>query len=42
MARVAGRWEQREFRSGESLELMQLRLTLSIDELYAGIQLDPS
>lgn len=40
IARSADGWMQHEYRSGQHLELETPRLTLSVDELYAGIQLD--
>lgn len=40
IARSAEGWEQREFRSGESVELERPELAFHVDELYAGIRLD--
>jgi Uma2 family endonuclease len=34
-------WAQREFRAGEQLTLATPELALSVDELYAGIALEP-
>jgi Uma2 family endonuclease len=38
--RTADRWEQREYQSGQHVELSEPRLRISVDELYAGIQLE--
>jgi hypothetical protein len=38
--RNAGAWQQREFRSGQSVVLENPSVTFSVDELYAGIELD--
>jgi Uma2 family endonuclease len=38
--RSAGTWTQREARSGESIVVESLSLSLSVDELYAGIDLE--
>lgn len=40
LARGADGWQQREYRSGEHVELAAPQLRLSVDELYAGIQLE--
>jgi Uma2 family endonuclease len=40
VSRTASGWEQREYRSGERLELSDPHLTFGVDELYAGIVLD--
>lgn len=40
VTRSASRWEQREYRSGQRIDLVEPRLGLEVDELYAGIQLD--
>jgi len=35
-------WQQREARAGETVVIESLSLSLSVDELYAGVELDPS
>lgn len=40
LERAAKGWEQREARAGETVVVDALELTLSVDELYAGIELD--
>ena len=40
IARTERGWEEREFRAGQDLTLQSPELSLSIDELYAGIVLD--
>jgi hypothetical protein len=40
MTRSMQGWEQREYRSGERVELHQPALLLDLDELCAGITLD--
>lgn len=40
IVRTAGGWEQREHRAGQQLALDHPQLSLSIDELYAGIALE--
>lgn len=40
IARTASGWEQREYRAGQRVELTTPPLELSVDELYAGIELD--
>jgi Uma2 family endonuclease len=42
LERSAKGWDAREVRGGEQLELIEPRLTLSVDELYAGVVLDPA
>jgi Uma2 family endonuclease len=37
--RTAQGWQQREARSGESITIEIPKLNLSVDELYAGIEL---
>jgi Uma2 family endonuclease len=39
-AKTAGGWQQSEHRSGQRVELDNPSISLSVDELYAGIQLD--
>lgn len=39
IARSAQGWEHREYRAGEELEVREPSLTLSVDEIYAGIVL---
>lgn len=34
-------WEQKEFRSGERVKVREPGITFSVDELYAGVSLDP-
>jgi Uma2 family endonuclease len=41
IARTGDGWEQSEHRAGQLVELNRMQLTLSVDELYAGIRLDP-
>jgi len=38
--RIGSTWEQREYRSGETVTVRHPALTFSVDRLYAGIQLD--
>jgi Uma2 family endonuclease len=40
IARTTAGWEQRVYRAGEFLALNDPSLSLGVDELYAGIQLD--
>lgn len=40
VARTSSGWEQHERRAGEHVELESLQLDVSVDALYAGIQLD--
>lgn len=40
VSRTSKGWEQREWRSGESVELEAPKLSLSVDELYENIELD--
>lgn len=40
--RTNGVWAEREFRSGERVTLAEPKLSFAVDELYAGITLDPS
>jgi Uma2 family endonuclease len=40
VARAAGGWEQREYRAGQNNELQEPPLSVSVDELYAGIVID--
>lgn len=40
VARTSSGWEQHERRAGEHVELECLQLDVSVDALYAGIQLD--
>jgi hypothetical protein len=40
IARATRGWEQREYRGGQLLELREPSLSVSVDELYAGIVLD--
>ncbi len=39
--RTATGWDERDFRGGETVVIQEPALTLSIDELYEGITLDP-
>lgn len=41
VSRADADWDVREFRSGETLELRQPELAVSVDEVYRGIELDP-
>lgn len=34
-------WEQREYRAGETVTLANPSVSFAVDELYAGIELDP-
>lgn len=38
--RTANGWEQREYRASQRVELEALQLSLGVDDLYAGIELD--
>lgn len=38
--RMRDGWQQRELRSGEQIVLMDPNLTIPVDEVYAGIELD--
>ena len=38
--RTSGGWQERELRSGEKIVLVAPSLTIAVDELYAGIELD--
>jgi hypothetical protein len=38
--RTATGWTQREFRSGDIVELAEPKLSFPVDELYAGIALE--
>jgi Uma2 family endonuclease len=40
--RTAEGWQQREARAGEAVVLELPRLRFSVDELYAGVELDPT
>ena len=40
VARAGESWQQAEYRSGEAVVLLEPALTLSVDELYAGVTLD--
>jgi Uma2 family endonuclease len=40
VSRGSATWETREYRSGQQVEISALALTLSVDDLYAGIELD--
>lgn len=40
VSRAEGGWEEREFRTGEHLTLTQPQLTLAVDEVYRGVELD--
>jgi len=41
LARAAeGGWEQREYRSGQQVRLEEPELTLGVDDIYAGVDLD--
>jgi Uma2 family endonuclease len=40
-ARTVAGWSESEYRAGASVELENPRLSVAVDELYAGIQLDP-
>jgi Uma2 family endonuclease len=42
MTRGTQGWDQREYRSGEHVQLHRPDLSLDVDELYAGITLDAS
>jgi Uma2 family endonuclease len=42
VARSKTGWEQREYRSGERIDSAEPRLDLAVDDVYAGIQLDPA
>lgn len=33
-------WEQREYRAAQRVELEALQLSLGVDDIYAGIELD--
>ncbi|MBL8956201.1 MAG: Uma2 family endonuclease [Myxococcaceae bacterium] len=39
--RSGATWSEREVRGGENVSLLDPKLTLSVDELYAGVQLEP-
>jgi Uma2 family endonuclease len=39
--RVGSDWQEREFRSGETVSITEPALELAVDELYDGITLDP-
>lgn len=41
IARTGNGWEQSEHRAGQLVELNRMQLTSSVDELYAGIRLEP-
>ncbi len=40
VARAAAAWEVREYHQGQQVSIPDMDLTFSVDELYAGIQLD--
>jgi Uma2 family endonuclease len=40
IARTTKGWDQREYRSGQQVELDEPKMSFGVDELYAGIQLD--
>jgi Uma2 family endonuclease len=42
LTRTAEGWEEREHRLGQRVDLKHPQLSFSVDELYAGIQLDPT
>ena len=42
IARSQQGWEEREYRAGQQVELQKPALSVSVDELYAGIELNES
>jgi Uma2 family endonuclease len=40
VTRTAEGWQEREFRAGDLVQLSEPALTMAVDELYAGIQLE--
>jgi Uma2 family endonuclease len=42
VSRAGTGWEEREVRAGEHVQLESPALRISIDELYAGVALDPA
>ena len=41
VSRTDGGWDVREFRSGETFEINQPNLTIAVDAIYQGVELDP-
>ncbi len=39
--RSAGGWAERDFRSGEQVTLVEPAVSFTVDELYAGVELEP-